>query len=160
MSSLPPTVYSSNDVTSLTLEIRAYAKWYRQYVNAARVGTKLTAEQPDLTELASNVIRQWSQSTPLSPERIDQLIEDLETTARHAPSITITLAAPAPAEVKHALVMWCRSNLHPDMLVTVRFSSTIAGGMVVRLGSRMYDWSWKRLLMEQRSNYAEVLRRV
>jgi F0F1-type ATP synthase delta subunit len=46
------------------------------------------------------------------------------------------------------------------MLVTVRFNSTIAGGMVVRLGSRMYDWSWRRLLMEQRSNYAEVLRRV
>ena len=91
---------------------------------------------------------------------LDELITELERISQHAPTITITLVAPAPAEVKKTLVAWCRQSLHPDMLVSLRFNATILGGMVVRSRSQIYDWSWKRSIMNNRHRFAEVLNRV
>lgn len=158
--SLPPTICSMSDLTSLLLEVRTYAKWYGQVINASKVNVKFTEPQPELSETTAAMIRDHAKQTPLSPASLDQLISELETIAAQAPTITITLAAPAPAEVKKILVAWCRSNLHPTMLVSLRFNSTILGGMVVRSRSQIYDWSWKRALMSNRDRYAEVLSRV
>ncbi len=160
MYNLPPNISSRSDLSALILEIRTYTKWYGQYVNAAKVGVQFTAAQPELSQTASTLLREHAAHTPLSPETLDQLITALLDVEKNAPSISISLVGPAPAEVKAAIVAWCRTNLHESMLVTIRFNSTILGGMVVRSGSRIFDWSWKRAIMDNRGRFAEVLSRV
>jgi hypothetical protein len=157
---LPTSVSSPSDVASLILEVRDYATWYRQYAVASKVKVDYRTTQPELTPTASAVIRDWAKDEPLSPQRLDQLIEELETIAAEAPVITLTLAAPAPAEIKKALVGWCRTNLNASMLVTFRFNSTLLGGMVVRYGSRIYDWSFRRSIMEHRHRLPEIISNV
>ena len=154
---LPPAVSSSQDLTSLILEVRSYAKWYSQYATAAKVKAKYKEEQPELSPTASELIRSWGKQSPLSQKRLDDLITTLEKTAKHAPVMTITLAAPATAEVKRTLVGWCRTNIHQDILVTFQFNSTILGGMVLRFGSKIYDWSFRRTILNERHRFGELL---
>jgi hypothetical protein len=157
---LPPSVSSTQDLTSLILEIRSYAKWYSQYTTASKVKTTYKEAQPELSPTATELIRTWGKQSPLSQKSLDELISTLEKTVSHAPIMTITLAAPATTEVKRALVDWCRSNIHQDILVTFRFNSTILGGMVVRFGSKIYDWSFRRAILNERHKFGEMLTRV
>lgn len=157
---LPASVSSAQDLTSLILEVRSYAKWYSQYATAAKVNTKYKEAQPELTPTATELIRSWGKQQALSQKSLDELISTLEKTAAHAPVLTITLAAPATSEVKRTLVDWCRANIHQDILVTFRFNSTILGGMVVRFGSKIYDWSFRRAILNERQKFGEILTRV
>jgi F0F1-type ATP synthase delta subunit len=88
------------------------------------------------------------------------LLEDLEDYLETAPHISITLAAPASKKLKQALMDWCRTNINADILVDFSFNSSLLGGLVVRYGSHIYDWSFKRQLMANLSKFPEVLRRV
>ncbi len=157
---LPTDVYSPSDLAALTLEIREYAKWFGQYVNAQRAGSRPNTAQPELSPIASNLIRDYAKLSPMTTERIDEIIATLEQAAMHAPVITITLAAPAPSEVKKQLTEWCRRELSPSVLVAFRFNAHILGGMVVRVGSRVYDWSFRTQLMNKRRGITEALSRV
>ena len=158
--SLPATVSSTNDLTGLILEVREYAKWFNQYTNATKLHTSYAHTQPELSPTASTLIRDWAKQASLTSARLDELITGLEHTKSHAPVMTITLAAPAPTEVKKELVAWCRDNISPSILVTFRFNSGILGGMVVRSGSSIYDWSFRRAIMNERHKFAEILSRV
>jgi len=160
MSKLPASISSPSDITALILEIRAYEQWYGQYANAQRVGSHYATPQPELSEVASGVIREWAAAAPLTAARIEELIAELEHVQKTAPIVTITLAAAATSEVKKALVTWCREHMHEDILVTFRFNTTILGGMVLRYGSRVFDWSFRTQLMNERHHFAEVLNRV
>jgi len=160
MANIPASVSSPSDITTLILEVRAYAQWYGQYANAQRTGSRYKTPQPELSEVASEVIRAWAKEAPLTSARIDELTANLEHIQKTAPVITITLAAAATTEVKRALVTWCRAHIHDDILVTFRFNATILGGMVVRYGSRVYDWSFRAAIMNGRRRFPEVLSRV
>ncbi len=160
MPSLPASISSPSDVTALVLEIRTYEQWYGQYANAQRAGSRYKDPQPELSPVASEVIRTWAAAAPLTQSRIEELIAHLEHIQTHAPVMTITLAAAATADVKRSLVTWCREHIHEDVLVTFRFNATILGGMVVRIGSRIYDWSFRTKLMNARHQFPEALSRV
>ncbi len=157
---LPSGIYSPSDLAALILEIRAYATWFGQYVNAQRVGSRLAAEQPELSSIANDVIREYAKLSPITAARLDEIIATLEHAATHATVITITLAAPATTDVKQQLTAWCRQELSPAVLVAFRFNAHILGGMVVRAGSRVYDWSFRTKLMGRRHGISEVLARV
>ena len=90
----------------------------------------------------------------------DDLILELEAAKKTAPLITITLAAPATKDVKQALVSSCRSHIADDALVTFKFNSSLCGGMVLQHGSRVFDWSFRRQILANRTKFTEVLRSV
>lgn len=160
MPSLPSSISSPSDVMALILEIRAYEQWYGQYANAQRAGSRYQTPQPELSDVAGEVIRGWAAAAPLTSARIEELITNLERIRTHAPSMTITLASSATTEVKRTLVAWCRAHIHEDILVTFRFNATILGGMVLRYGSHIYDWSFRTQIMNGRQRFPEVLARV
>ena len=157
---IPPAASSTNDLTGLILEVREYAKWFNQYTNAAKLQSTYKQTQPELSPAASGLIRDWAKQDQLTSARLDELVNGLERTKAHAPVMTVTLAAPATSEVKKELVAWCRANISPDILVTFRFNSGLLGGMVVRYGSSIYDWSFRRTIMNERHKFAEILNRV
>ena len=74
--------------------------------------------------------------------------------------MSITLAAPAGAGLKRTLAEWCRQNIDENLLVHFDFNATLLGGMVVNYGSRIFDWSFRRRILEDRAKFPEVLRRV
>lgn len=157
---LPASVSSTQDVTALGLEVQEYAKWYSQYANAAKRKIVYKEPQPEVTPVASELIREWGKQSPLSQDTLDQLVKELNSKTKSAPTMTITLAAPATSDVKKALVAWARENINPDVLITFRFNSTLLGGMVVRSGSRIFDWSFRRAILNERQKFREIISRV
>lgn len=157
---LPPSVCSQQDVKALVLDVRVYARWYSQASIKKRLKLKHAIAQPTLSPAATELIHDWSIKKPLTTASLDELIAALDALAANAPNLTIVLAAPASGNLKKTLVGWCRKNVAPDVLVSFEFNSTLLGGLVVRYGSRIFDWSFRRQILENSAKFAEVLRHV
>lgn len=157
---LPDTISSPQDLSALILDVQTYARWFAHESIKKKTGTKRASEPPAVSPQTLEVIREWESKEPLSRERLDELMRTLTEHKRTAPSLTITLAAPPTRPLKTELVTWCRQNIAPDTLVTFQFNSTLLGGMVIRRGSRVFDWSFRRQILENRQKFPEVLRRA
>lgn len=160
-SNLPASIVSPQDLTMTIREIQDYVAWATHETIKNRVGSKATlTPQPELGAAATELVGAWSKSKGTSADSYRQLIEVLERIAKSAPTLTITLAGPAPQHVKEHLVAWCREHLSENILVSFKFNRTLLGGMVVRAGSHIYDWSLHRKLMDNGHAFTEVLRSV
>lgn len=157
---LPDSISSPQDLTGLQLEMREYARWFAHDAMKKRVNVKHASEAPTLSPAATELLRSAGAGKSLTSQNIDELIKTLDVYKHSASTLTITLAAPPTNDIKKTLVSWCRENIAPDILVTFQFNSTILGGMVVRYGSRVFDWSFRRQILSARNNFPEVLRRV
>lgn len=158
---LPNSVASPQDLASLLTEVRECAKWFAHETVKKKVSDKATrSASPTLSPAASELLKEWGKTEPMSQKSLTKLIELLEDYRDKAPSITITLAAPAGGGTKKTLVSWCRKNIADNVLVSFQFNSTLLGGMVVRSGSQVFDWSFRRQLLAKRDSFPEVLRHV
>ncbi len=157
---LPNSLCSPQDLKAATLEVREYARWFAHASVKKRLGAGKTAAPPDISQAAHALIKDWHEDKPLNREGLDQLISTLEEYGTKAPHMHITLAALPPNKLKETLIAWCREHIAPDVLVTFDFDSTLLGGLVVRYGSRIFDWSFHRQIMAARERFPEVLRRV
>ncbi|HUC96100.1 MAG TPA: F0F1 ATP synthase subunit delta [Candidatus Saccharimonadales bacterium] len=157
---LPGSIASSQDLTSLTMEIHDYARWFAHESIKKQVDAKDGSQSPTLSSGALELLRDWKADQQISSQSLDVLIKTLEEYASDSPSMTITLAASPTSSLKTTLVSWCRENVAPDILVSFRFNSSLLGGMVVQYGSHVFDWSFKRKILENRGTFPEVLRSV
>lgn len=157
---LPTTVGSQQDVTALVREVKEYTRWFAHEAIKKRMNVKHTSVPPLTTPGAAQLIHEWGAKEALTTHRLDELIKELEHYAETARIITITLPAPPTNDIKATLVGWCRTNVAPNILVSFQFNATILGGMVVRFGSHVYDWSFRRQILAARDTFPEVLRRV
>ncbi len=160
MSVLPTSIASSNELSALILELKAYLQWSRHESVKKHVGTSPLSSGPVLSDTTLKLVAEWSKKAPLTQDSLEKIIAALEHIKTHAPVVTITLAAIAPQSLKTVIVQWLRESVHEDVLVSFRANSTILGGMVVRCGSHMFDWSFRRKLLAGGSAFPEVLRRV
>lgn len=158
---LPDSILSVQDLTSVQLELQEYTRWFAHESMKQRVSTKYTIhEHPILTPATTELLNQWQAKKPLTQALLDDLLTTLESYKKTATTVSITLAAPPTSDIKKTLVSWCRHNISPNILVSFQFNATILGGMVIRHGSRVFDWSFKRQLLAARARFPEVLRRV
>jgi hypothetical protein len=157
---LPSTVSSLQDLSTLTLEIREYAKWFAHNAIKERVHAKNVTPPPSLSPGATELVRSVGSKKLLSSSDLEQLIAALEEAKKSAPAITVTLAAPATADVKRQLVEACRKHVADNALVSFKFNSGLCGGMVIHYGSHVFDWSFRRQILANRAKFTEVLRSV
>lgn len=157
---LPDSVASSQDVTALLLEVKDYSRWFVHESIKKRIDITRASAMPVLSPSATELIHEWGAKKPLSRESLEELIGTLKKYSDTAPSITLTLAAPPSNSLQTTLVAWCRKNIAPNILVTFRFNATLLGGMVVRYGSRVFDWSFRRQILAARESFPEYLRNV
>lgn len=160
MIKLPDSVCSPNDLTALILETREYAKWYEHELIKKRAGSAARSVPPILSPTTGLFLRGLNQSGSLMRVKLEQTLGELEAYKKSAPSITLTLAAPATESVKKVLTIWCRKEISPDILVSFEFNRTLLGGMVVRYGSHVHDWSFRRQLLNNKVRFSEVLASV
>ena len=158
---VPPEVYSRQDIQSVVLELRGYALWLTHDEVKARLDAKhVPSSPPELSPAAVATLREWCGKKKVDTQALADLINTLTSLAQRTPSLTITLAAPAPDQLKRSITSWCRENIASDTLVNFQFNSNILGGMVVRFGSRIFDWSFRRRILNERQRFPEVLRHV
>jgi hypothetical protein len=157
---LPDIIASPQDVTSLFFEIKDYSKWFLHESIKVESSIKKVVKSPEMSPGAKELLHDWSTKNPITRTSLDELISILEKYTSEAPVMTIVLAAPATNDIKSKLVGWCRNNLAKNMLVNFSFNTSLLGGMVIRIGSHIYDWSFRRQLLDNKSKFPEVLRNV
>lgn len=154
--SLPGGISSSQDLSGLVLELREYSRWLNHQNILKKVSSKNHVEPPAVSPALSELLRGYKNESG----DIEELINALEKLKTDAPTITVTLAAPATKDIKKSLNDWFRKNIAPNILVSYQFNATLLGGMVVRAGSHIFDWSFRRQILAARDKFPEVLRNV
>lgn len=157
---LDESVSSIHDLQALIVELKDYGKWQSHNSMRKLLKSRHETEAPLLSDAARNMMHQFGDKELLARSSLDQLISTLEHFTKKASTVTITLAAPANHLIKKQLVAWCRDNLSHNVLVNFEFRSALLGGMVVRSGSHIYDWSFRRQILEAGPKFPEVLRNV
>ena len=157
---LPSSVASPQDLNELLGDAQDYASWLSHQANIKRVSSKRATAAPVLSPSLKELLLANNLMTDASSQDIEGLVDSLQQFKHSADQVTITLAAPVTTDVRHSLVDWCRSNINQNILVAFQVNSTILGGMVVRYGSHIFDWSFRRQLFSNRQKIAEVLHRV
>lgn len=158
---LPNSVYSPEQLTGLALEVKTYAHWASQTAIKKQVTGKTYQVAPEITPAANELLSSWFSGKKSSTlQDFDQLLEALEHIKNDAPRVSITVAAPAPESLRQQLVGWCRDNVDPDVLVSFSFNSTLLGGVVIRCGSRIFDWSFRKQILDNRATFPEILKHV
>lgn len=157
---LPESVYSPQDIAGLIIELHDYNRWFSSQAILKRTHASLNSEQPSISSVSMGLINSLETKNGISQHDIDELISTLEKLRSSLPVITVTLAAPATRDVKKTIVIWCRKNISDNILVNFGFNATLLGGMVIRSGSHIFDWSFKRQILENRAKFPEVLKNV
>lgn len=157
---IPPSISSLSELSNLMIEIKKYSSWYSSHSIMQMVSKKSQISPPKLSTEAVALIKEYSGGKPLNKTILSNLIDDLEKNKKNNEIVTITLAAPVTNEIKNNLVNWFRDNINPTILVNFQFSATILGGMVVRYKSRIYDWSFRKKILDNRLNFPEILTNV
>lgn len=156
---LPNNIHSIQDINQLLLELHEYMAWYGQSSVRKQVEVEM-AEPPTISALTQELLADWHGKKSMSAKTIEKLVFALEDLKNDAPRVSITLAAPAGRKLKIQLVRWCRSNLDEHALVEFGFDKSLLGGMVVRYKSHIYDWSFRRKIVENRYDFIKALRDV
>lgn len=141
-------------------ELKKYVQWSSRNDIKQKVASQPMDGQPVLSAAANDLVSQWQGGQAAEAGSLPELIKALEEFAARASFVSITLAAPASAGLRQAIVSWFRRNVRSDLLVDFNFNATMLGGMVVRYGSHVYDGSFKRQILANRSKFPEVLRNV
>lgn len=157
---LPSSIASLQDLSTLEMEMKEYTKWFSHNAIKVKVHAKNSTPPPALSPAGLELLRTWSAKKMLTEQDLAALIKELGELKTSAPSMTITLAAPAGKDLKQTLVDWSRKNVAPNIMVSFQFNASLLGGMVVSYKSRVFDWSFRRQILESRQTFAEVLRRV
>ncbi len=159
---IPPTIISPQDLLSVIEELKNYSRYSVHEAIKQRVTVRKSrpANNVELSDEARDLLRQASDGKTISRRAVDNLIRELDAVIKNSQTVTFTLAAPATTDVKRKLADWCRHNIGPSTLIAFKFNSTLLGGFVVRYGSHVHDWSFRRQILNRSNDFMETLRRV
>lgn len=76
----------------------------------------------------------------------DRLKKFLTLLIQKAPVIHMSFASEPSAKAMAKIVSWLRTNIHPQVIVSIGIQPSIAAGCIVRTPNRQYDFSFRRSL--------------
>lgn len=159
--SLPSQLYSTRQLDGLVLEMSQYADFLRSAAITQIVANGAApTEEPSWSAIVPLVIRAAGITDPMSAEDLDNLVLVLKDLQQTAPSCNLTLAAVPNQLHMQRIVTWFRQNIDPNMLISFEVNRAVLGGVVVRAGSHIYDYSWRKQLLAKKDLIPEIINRV
>jgi hypothetical protein len=153
-------IISPSDVKSVIEQLNDYAKQLRSVSIKKRVTDKHVPIDTKLAPAASFVLDNFLNGQAPTADDVEHLVIQLNDYLKNSLQLRLILADIPPLKLKRDIVHWCRNHLGNEVLIDFRFSPTLLGGMVVVSGSHIYDWSWRRMILENKSKFAEAMRSV
>lgn len=150
---LPADIYSPDQLSELTMELRAYIDALRDTAVRNQAGAANNSGLPTMSVPLKSLFETISASGWMTPE---DLLRELEALLRHAPVVHLMVAAAPGKELKRQLTLWFRLEINPNTLLTFTERRDIGGGVIVRAGSRMYDFSFRKRILENKHRLTEL----
>ncbi|HSE29219.1 MAG TPA: F0F1 ATP synthase subunit delta [Candidatus Saccharimonadales bacterium] len=92
-----------------------------------------------------------------STDELESLKEQLKAFLVKSPTVNIILSAPPTNGVKQQITSWFRQQVSPNILLNFSARADIGGGIILQVGSRIYDFSFKKSLLDNKSRIAELI---
>lgn len=79
----------------------------------------------------------------------DQLMKFLGLLIQKAPVLHMSFASEPSGAFLNKLVMWLRTNIHPQVMVSIGLQPSIAAGCIVRTANKQFDFSLRQAFDKQ-----------
>lgn len=138
-------ITSAGDLKRTKRELEMLEDFLHQ--SGLRTGGK-AVKLPPISRLLENLAGDSSLNLLKKTDR-DQLLKFVILLLQKAPVVHITLASEPSAAAMNKLVLWLRTNIHPQMLVNIGVQPSIAAGCMLRTANREFDFSLRKSLDAQ-----------
>lgn len=145
---LPNELYSPDLINLAIIELDRYASKVRD----AETRKEIPPQPP------SGLARVFATMavSPSSPEDLDMLKSQLKNFLEKSQVVNIILSSIPSTSVKYQLTTWFRQQINPNLLINFSARADIGGGIIVQIGSRIYDFSFKSSLIANKAKIAEL----
>lgn len=152
---LPIDLHSPDQLSAIMLELYQHISVLRDAKAQAKTAGKVTSEIPILSGLLLEVLHNAAVATN-NLTAAEQLLEQLEIVRSKAPVVRATLAAIPNRDIKQQITMWFREQVHPHVLLTFTTRSDIGGGILLQAGSHIYDFSFRKQILDKKQRISEI----
>lgn len=157
---LPETIYSVAQLEAYVFELNSYIAWLDAQHVKQKVGVKSGGGEPTLSQELVDLVMSQSGGSATSIEQLNTVKAVFSQCLERSPRVTVTLAAiPGPA-VKKKLVSWFRHEGGENILIDFTANRNLLGGIMVRTKNRIFDYSFRKRIIDNRARLPEVLKRV
>ena len=142
---LPNNLFSKSDLMQLMRELNSLNDFF---VGAAARQTGNAMQLPKTSRIM-NQLAELNGINLVDAQARKQLAQTLEELLRKAPAIRMSFATdPSPKTLEPVLV-WLRTNIHPQLLLELGLQPSLAAGCMVRTPNKIYDFSLRTYLEKQ-----------
>lgn len=142
---LPDHIYSREQLLRLDNELGRLEGELRNLNARTKSGLTSNSQSatvsPEFSEVAEQLINGQMNAASVSTAR-QNLAEQLQ----KYQVVHIVLSHQPPDVELEQLVHWFRKNITEQLFLEITLNPTIVGGIVIRAGSRVYDFSFERAL--------------
>lgn len=126
------------------------------FVSAQARQTGTTMQLPKLTRVL-NQLAHDNRINLLEDDDRKKLADALKQVEHDAPTLHVSFATEASPKALEKLVVWIRSNIHPQALVQVGLQPSIAAGCFLRTPNKTFDMS---LRSSMKKNEPQLLKLI
>ncbi len=148
---LPVDIYSPDQLSELVLELQDLASAVRD--SDAR--SDATAEPPNMPQSLIELLAANSVDAR-DVAGIEALAKETANTLDKAPTVHILLSAMPSRTLRRQFATWFRGQIHPHILMTFAARSDLGGGTIIQTGSRLYDLSFRRSIINNKKRLTEI----
>lgn len=134
---LSPLLVSPSDIARLQREVVSLNDFF---VAAKARQTGTTMQLPKLTRILSQTAKDNDFNLLEETDR-QKLSQELKNTIDHSPTMHVSFATEPSPKALEKLVIWLRSNIHPQALIQVGLQPSIAAGCFLRTDNKTFDMS-------------------
>jgi F0F1-type ATP synthase delta subunit len=146
-------VISPSDVVKLRREINALDDFF---VAAKARQTGTTMQLPKLTRVLNETAKDNNVNL-LEPSERRRLSHSLENIYEKAPVLHISFASEPSPKALEKLMVWVRSNIHPQALIRVGLQPSIAAGCYIRTPNKGFDLSLRAALNRSKPELQKLI---
>lgn len=157
---LPDEIISGEDLRSVIEELKDYQSFIRHGQIKSHVSKRSSGAGPELSSPAAALLSIAMERHPLNLEVMDNLISELQKMYSSSPKLKIILAAVPNHAIKKQIATWIRQNTNQDALIDFSYNQSLLGGMVVTVGSHIFDWSLRRGILAEQPKLNEMIAHV
>jgi F0F1-type ATP synthase delta subunit len=150
---LSTNIVSQVDVARISRELKGLDDFFID-ANNRTAGTSI--QLPRLTRMLDELAKENNYNL-LEEEHRRALKQQLDVVIGKAPQLHISFAAEPSAKALERILIWFRTNIHPQVLLQVGLQPGIAAGCVIRTANRVFDMSLRQHLDEQQMYLAQLI---
>lgn len=155
---LPIDLYSTDQLSAVILELRDYIGTLHDSAARSRA-SRASSDATHVSALLLGVLHGASVSQGDLPAS-EELLKALEALRNKATTAHVILAALPNRTFKRQMTVWFRAEVDPTIFLTFAMRSDLGGGAIIQVGSQVYDFSFRQVLLANRSRISEIFASV